>query len=31
MVVSEDNRLLAAGSTDKIIRVWFLGTGRALD
>ena len=26
MAVSEDNRLLAAGSTDKIIRVWCLAT-----
>ena len=26
MAVSEDNRLLAAGSTDRIIRVWCLAT-----
>jgi bromodomain and WD repeat domain-containing protein 1/3 len=30
MAVSEDNRLLAAGSTDKIIRVWCLGTAAPL-
>ncbi len=30
MAVSEDNRLLAAGSTDKIIRVWCLSTAAPL-